>query len=155
MELRVRNLEQRVNLMEEKIETMIEPLIRNNDKGKDIRIDESKEEHNYNYLNLEPTQLEPGIELIPIICNRENLSYIQITKIIIKDQEIVIPTFLDTGATTNTIDASLIPIEIVFTSKKPKKLSQFDTSELKFNKYIKNIKMHQQTRCMKWSDPYL
>lgn len=43
---------------------------------------------------------------------------------------------------------------MVLTSKKPKKSSQFDGSELKFNKYIKNIKIHLQTHCMKWSGPY-
>lgn len=75
MESTVRNLEQSVNLIEERIKSIIEPTIRNNDKGKGIIIDDL-DGHNYNYLNLELGQLELEIKPIPIIYNRENISYI-------------------------------------------------------------------------------
>lgn len=70
------------------------------------------------------TSLEPVIEPIIIICNKEWLSYLQIlTKLRLLDQEIVLSAFLDTGETINAIDISLISKKYILTSKNPKKFA--------------------------------
>ncbi|KAL0903769.1 hypothetical protein M5K25_028172 [Dendrobium thyrsiflorum] len=159
LESRIRVVENRVADLEVKMESLVISPPATDRKGKGIVISDDITMVDYQILSYykDPflANYEPGIEQIHIICNPEDVTKIQIlAKLNIRGLEITLPAFIDTGATSNTIDAALIPIEFVLTSPTPKYSAQFDDSRLEMTKYIQNVHLKFQTHCQEWSKAY-